>query len=952
MPTEIPLLKSVTLTGSLSTDPAALNRLATHKAILEAHGIKNLAALSTLSLKATVVPHPGLVRAPFVRRVDVLTGLGDVSPVSASLSPTIGIPRIVSGQAPADISKAPPAPGRALDAANFTTAEVRVQSARRLVAPANKLAAPTSGLVSGIAVRLVGEPLVGSQGTSFPAAAAASAASATSIPINTAYWVANTIALAADTTIVIQSDIRYLVIIANSITVGTNVTLTYDELPVANPPGVPAKPPAPSSTPATPDSFSDGYVGYEGSPGTQPMQIGSPPNAPEVELWTLAINSLPTVNLKGQKGYAGVRGGDGAEGGRGGNGSESVPGIVQCKSGPGNGGQGGKGGRGGTGGVGGNGGLGGRWALYTTSAVITALPGFLIDVSGGEAGDGGAAGAPGSGGPGGSRGGIHGYCANLNWSSRTDGAAGPSGDAGSGGPKGAAGTAAGPDAEKFVAINASDFLNKLTDPAITTVNPPISTVGATITISGFRFTPTDVVKIGGAATPFTFIADTMLQCVVPNTAGGLSYVQVTRSGGSQGSNYGTLWVTPVVLSTIPASPANRLRPGATVRILGTGFSPQTTVRVNGTQIAQAIFINTQTIDFVMKRPNSVPYDPTHAAGEPALLSVASSGPILASNSLPIVIATYQMLVMGDSIAWGEGLQDQNKFYTLVGAHVTAANANMSVYTTMKAHTGAILGWNDTGSGPTVDGDIPVSYPTVKQQAQGVAGSPNAATIDLILVAATANDVGFQHFLDPNATHPQILTRVTQYCHLEMRSFLIWLVSKFPVAKIIVTGYYAGISLDSNPAYLVDLVGVMYGLENNQGLLPTALAVAKGVSPAGLPIIAGNATFFATQANLALKTAVQEANQTYLPPQRIYFADPGFGPQNAALASNAWVYGLSTSLNILQPTDSPASAWRRKSQCQAVYPSSFTDRTFCDLASAGHPNVTGAQHYAAAIIALL
>jgi hypothetical protein len=932
--------------------------LATHKAILEAHGIKNLAALGTLSFKAIIVPHPGLVRAAFVRKgpISDFIDVSDLSSAKPSQFPRT-VPRAVGvrgsfADQPVDISKGGPPPSRVLAAENFTTAEVQVEAARRFVAPATRLGAPTSDLVSGIAMRMVGEVLVGSQEVSFPAAAAAAAASATSIPINTAYWVANTIALAADTTIVIQSDIRYLVIIANSIAIGTNVTLTYDEVPVANPPGVPAKPPAPSSTPVTPDSFSNGYVGYEGSPGTQPMQIGTPPNAPEVELWTLALNSLPSVNLKGQKGYMGVRGGDGANGGRGGNGSESVPGTLQCKSGPGNGGQGGKGGRGGTGGAGGNAGLGGRWALYTTSPVILALPGFLIDVSGGEGGDGGAAGAPGNGGPGGSRGGIHGFCANQNWSSRTDGAAGPSGDAGNAGPKGAPGTAVGPDAVKFVVIDQTEFWNKLTDPAITTVNPPIATVGATITISGFRFTPTDVLKIGGVATAFTYIADTMLQCAVPNSIGGLSHVQVTRSGGSQGSNYGTLWIVPVIVSTIPASPANRLRPGATIRILGTGFSPQTTVRVNGTQIAQATFINTQTIDFVMKRPNSVPYNPANAAGEPALLSIASSGPILASNSLPIVISTYQMLVMGDSIAWGEGLQDQTKFHTLVGAHVTAANANMSVYKTITAHTGAILGWNDTGSGPTLDGDIPESYPTVKQQAQGVAGSPNAATVDLILVAATANDVGFQHFLDPNATHPQILTRVTQYCHVEMRSFLIWLVAAFPAAKIIVTGYYAGVSLDSSPAYLVDLVGVMYGLENNQGLAPTALAIAKGVSPAGLPIIASNATFFATQANIALKNAVQEANLTYLPPQRIYFADPGFGPQNAALASNAWVFGLSTTLNILQPTDSPASAWRRKSQCQAVFGSNFTDRTFCELASAGHPNVTGAQHYAAAIISLL
>lgn len=907
----VPFTKAA-MSVAIQTDPASLARLATHKAILEGHGITNLAGLGSLDLSATIIPQPGLVRAPFV-------------------------------------------PANGAQAA-FTTADAAVQNALVIVAPAAKGGATTLKPFTGAARRLIGEPLVGSQDATVHSVLHA-AAPAVPIPINTAYWVANTINFANDTTIVIQGNVRFLVIIANSIAVGSNVSLTYDHIPVVNPPSVPPKPSAPSNVPATPDSFSAGYSGDEGASGVATMQIGAPPNAPEVEMWTLDINAMPLVNLKGQPGYPGVRGGDGADGGRGGSGSESVPGYLQCKSGPGNGGLGGKGGRGGTGGAGGNGGMGGRWSLYTTGPMLTALSahGFYIDVSGGNGGAGGAPGSPGNGGPGGYRGGIHGFCANQSWNDRHDGDTGPSGDAGNAGPAGALGVAAGPDAMKLVTIAASDFVSKLEDAAITQVNPSTTTVGSTITISGFRFTPTDEVRVGGVQTPLTFVADTMIQCVVPNTTGGLSHVQVSRSGNQRPSNIGTLFIQPVVTGTIPPSPAKRLRPGTIVTITGSGLSPQTVVRINNTDVANATFIDSQTVKFTMLRPGFLPYNPAASAGEPAYLSVAVSGPVMASNQIPIVIATFQMVCVGDSIMWGQGLQEPEKFYSLVAAHVKATNGGVSVFTTNKARTGAILGWYDLGSGPDRPGDLPDSYPTVKQQAEGLAALPNAPDVDLVLVCAGANDVKFSEFLDPHANRGRIQARVTEYCENNMTEFLTWLASKFTSATIVCAGYYAGLSLQSDPNFIVDLVGVQYGLENNKNLGAKALAISIGVSPAGKPTIAGNATFFATQANLAIATAVANANAT-INPARIFFADPRFKPENAAMAPKAWVYGLNDNGGILQPTDGPTSANQRKTECQARYPhltkKDLNDREFCNLSSTGHPNVTGAQKYAEAIIALL
>ncbi|HEV7572935.1 MAG TPA: IPT/TIG domain-containing protein [Thermoanaerobaculia bacterium] len=799
------------------------------------------------------------------------------------------------------------------------------------------------GLASGDvpAIKIIGEPFVvpsAGGGRGVPSTAA------TTVPVFTAYWVANSINFTANTDIVIQPNIRFLVLIANTITVASSATVTirYEDVPAVNPPAVPGKPSSVPGKPSTPNPFSDGHAGSQGVAGTQPLQIGTPPDAPQVEMWTLSLNQMPTVLLKGQHGYKGVQGGVGGDGGPGGNGSDSDHTVINCKDGPGSGGAGGKGGRGGDGGKGGNGGTGGRWSLYAP-VIPTSM---TVDVSGGERGVGGDPGNGGNGGGGGNRGSITGICANQNWSGRTNGSTGAQGDPGVKGPDGIAGAILQNSINQSV-IQSTDFNNALNDPIIQTVNPQFpatATVGSPISVTGLNFTNTDTLTVGGQPATITFRSiPTMIVATVPNTFGGLTQVAVVRASGTT-SNKGTLYIKPVVLSTVPPSPSSRLKPGAPVTITGTGFSAHTSVRINHQDIA-AVTSTPTTLTFVMSRPASIPHDPAHAGGEPAILSVAGSGPIIESDPVPIIIATYQMLVIGDSIIWSEGLQQPDKIHSLVEAYVKTLHPGIEVYKTDMSHTGAILSFNVPITGTAHNGDIPQDFPSIQQQENALAALPNAPTIDLILMTSCANDVGFKHILDPLATHPSIAARVAQYCLTDMAAFLKATASHFPAATIIDAGYYQGLSMDTSSTYYVSIAGVNYGLEDNQGLAPQALAAAVGVSAANKPLVTGNAGFFASQANLQLANAVASAN-TLLTPHRIFFANPGFGPTNAANASNAWVFGMSGV--IPGPTDSSAALSAREQQCASVYNTSSMDYMFCRLASTGHPNETGALKYFGAI----
>jgi hypothetical protein len=931
-------LKPQALTGVahatvVTTNPAALARLETQKAILNAQGVTSLSKLGTLTISGTVVPQPGFVRAAFVRNL--------------SPRPLASAPRELSGKlAPQQTPQTAPSAQTAAEAAplkpsNLTTAATIVQGARGLKA------AVISGRGGNAAnpvpaVKIMGEPFAAPAQGAGPSGANKIL---TTIPLYTAYWVGNSIDFPDNTTIVIQPNVRFLVIIANSITVGSNVTLTYEDVPVMNPPAIPGKPSAVPAKPATPGSFSDGTPGTQGYPGTQPPQIGTPPDAPQVELWTLSLSQMPTVILKGQHGYQGVQGGGGGDGGQGGNGSDNDSTRFICHSGPGSGGNGGKGGNGANGGKGGNGGTGGIWSLYAP----TTFSSMTIDVSGGERGEGGNPGLGGNGGSGGSRGAIYKFCGNTNWSAhgRHDGVAGPAGDPGIKGPDGVAGTMLANSINQNV-IDANDFNNKLNDPAIQFVHPEYpntATVGSTITIDGLNFTPTDTVTINGVPAPVTYVSPpTMLTATVPNTWGGLAEVKVVRAGNASASNTGTLYIKPVIQSTVPPSPSSPLRPNDTVIVNGTGFSHQMAVRVNHEGIANVTATSSTKLSFVMKRPASIPHDPANSGGEPAILSVATSGPIIESDSIPIVIATFQMFVIGDSVVWGEGLQQPDKFHSLVEAYEIAMHPEISVYKTVKAHTGATLSWNAPLGGTEHDGDIPQEYPSIQQQANALVSLPNAATADLILVTGCANDVDFKHFIDPLATHGSIAGYVSRYCLADMTSFLTSLANQFPAAKIVVAGYYQGLSMDSAPTYFVSLAGVYYGMSDNQGLAPDLLAAAVGISPASQAIVSDHAAYFAEQANMQLAAAVAAANASLASP-RLYFANPGFGPTNAANASDAWVFGLKVPLG---PTDSHTALTRREGVCSGVYDTSSFDYKFCRLASTGHPNEKGAAKYFEAI----
>ena len=369
--------------------------------------------------------------------------------------------------------------------------------------------------------------------------------------------------------------------------------------------------------------------------------------------------------------------------------------------------------------------------------------------------------------------------------------------------------------------------------------------------------------------------------------------------------------------------------------------------MNGQDQPNVNFIDAATAEFQVVRPASV--DPNPSGEVVSVQAVlADAGPASGSNHLSLTLDTFRMLVFGDSVMWGQGLDEGNKFHSLVERAVRQRHGDIGVYKDVRAHSGAdLMPRNGTPFANRLNGEVPTSFPTIFDQVLEFESMPDAQTdVDLILLNGGANDIKVGTILSPLTTSAALTKAITTFCHDDMFTLLNELTGKFTKAKIVVTGYYPMLSNKSDLT-LVDVFMVAMGLD----LLSIPGAIVGGVATAAvLGTISANCSHFANGANQQLHKAVDEANAA-LPAHsiaRVFFADPKFGPANAALAPHSFLYGIRADLS----TDDPASvAGPRAVACDSAG-SSKTDVPKCKIASIGHPNPRGAEAYAEAILPYL
>jgi lysophospholipase L1-like esterase len=184
----------------------------------------------------------------------------------------------------------------------------------------------------------------------------------------------------------------------------------------------------------------------------------------------------------------------------------------------------------------------------------------------------------------------------------------------------------------------------------------------------------------------------------------------------------------------------------------------------------------------------------------ALVAVNSSvaqqpAPTSSQSNVPDPI---HMLVLGDSIMWGQGLKTPDKAWWRL-KNWLQQKTGRDVRERVEAHSGAAIEATPGSEMFTSnDGEVNLLTPTINEQIEAARkyyGDP--AQVDLILVNGCINDVDVRNLLDASTALDLLEVSIREKCGGRMQSLLQRIIREFPNAHVVVPSYYRILSPKSD-----------------------------------------------------------------------------------------------------------------------------------------------------------
>ena len=290
----------------------------------------------------------------------------------------------------------------------------------------------------------------------------------------------------------------------------------------------------------------------------------------------------------------------------------------------------------------------------------------------------------------------------------------------------------------------------------------------------------------------------------------------------------------------------------------------------------------------------------------------------------------EMVVLGDSILWGQGLLEEQKASTIVQRRL-AEKSGRPVRKRVYAHSGAKV--IESGTQLNIaHGEVPSSFPHVALQAECV---PNPGKVDLVLLNGCINDVGATVLFDPT-TDPEeigIGKLCEEKCRGPIRSLLTRIGNRFPRASIVVPGYYPFFS-ERTPKMTLRFVSRLF-------LLMAKTEGGPHRWPESGDHMIRKSAVWRELSDKALREAVEESGREGDITGRVVYAPVPFLPENAYGAPESLLWGITEHDNVA------SSRWWR-----CLDRPNVPERMRCINASAFHPNPDGAIRYAESILRAL
>ena len=334
-----------------------------------------------------------------------------------------------------------------------------------------------------------------------------------------------------------------------------------------------------------------------------------------------------------------------------------------------------------------------------------------------------------------------------------------------------------------------------------------------------------------------------------------------------------------------------------------------------------------------------------------------------------------LLVLGDSISWGQGLKDEHKASTLVKSWL-AQQTGREVVQTIEAHSGAVIGAAEKSADAAgldaaraLDGELSRAYPTINDQIDyAVSAFGNPARVDLVIVNGCINDLDARRLLNA-AYSPDNIREVAQAkCGPPVEALLRRIAGTFTSAHVVVIGYYPILSEKSaNDLFMRALAKRFYSPAPGAPKLNDKALRAR--------LIAISREWYQVSDQM-LSTAARKVDADLIAKgshQRVLFADAGFRTEDAFAAKQTRLWSFDASwirkmlvvftLGRVQLRSNDELRSYRSDLCKNLIKKSSNetpeqkmdreDRMMrCRLAAVAHPNRKGAAMYAEAIGNLL
>jgi lysophospholipase L1-like esterase len=167
---------------------------------------------------------------------------------------------------------------------------------------------------------------------------------------------------------------------------------------------------------------------------------------------------------------------------------------------------------------------------------------------------------------------------------------------------------------------------------------------------------------------------------------------------------------------------------------------------------------------------------------------------------------FAMLVVGDSLVWGQGLDEKDKFYNLV-KNWLQSELGKNVDLKVKAHSGARLNLQEFETKALEEAErdetaeyhpeINLWFPSISAQiAAAQKEYRNPADVKLIMLSGSITDIDTGEILNPFGDNKKLRADITKFCYQEMFQLLERSARAFPEAQMVVVGYFPILSKDT------------------------------------------------------------------------------------------------------------------------------------------------------------